>query len=64
MVELRVLGEDLHIHVDVLEVDMVGDQSADCRIDDGIEGSGQLKEHGADEIDDAVDDEGHASHTE
>ena len=36
---------------------MVGDQSADCRIDDGIEGSGQLKEHGADEIDDAVDDE-------
>jgi len=43
---------------------MVGDQSADCRIDDGIEGSGQLKEHGADEIDDAVDDEGHASHTE
>ena len=64
MVELRVLGEDLHIHVDVLEVDMVGDQSADCRIDDGIEGSGQLKEHGADVIDDTVDDEGHASHTE
>lgn len=64
LIQLGILGEDLHIHIDVLQVEVVGDQSADRRVDDGVQGSGQLEEQGTDEVDDAVDDQGHAADAE